>query len=83
MTIQNFQRARHSLVPSVYLRPTMVGPGEKLPKMKALRWLENAILRLVFATYTKYFLQLYVLSIVVEALCSLQLFKNYLILTMQ
>ena len=45
MTIQNFQCARQSLVSSVDLGPTMVGPRKKISKIEALRWLENAILK--------------------------------------
>ena len=40
--------AIHSLVPSVYLGPTMVGPGKSLSKKKDLTWPENAILNFAF-----------------------------------
>ena len=48
MTVQNFQFAGRSLVPSVYLGPTMVGP-KKLLVTDVLRWQGDAILNLVFA----------------------------------
>ena len=48
MAIENFLCARHSLV-SV-LGPTMVGPRLKVFKIKVLRRLENAFLRLVVAS---------------------------------
>ena len=47
MATEDFQCARHFLVSVI--GPTRVGPAERIFKIKALRWLENAILRLVFA----------------------------------
>ena len=47
MAIESFQCARHLLVSVI--GPTRVGPVEKIFIIKALRRLENAILRLVFA----------------------------------
>ena len=44
-----FQSIRHDLVSSVYYMAHMVEPAEKFFKIKVLRWLENAILRLAFA----------------------------------
>ena len=46
MAIENFQCTRHSLVSVI--GPTMIGPAEKIFKIKILRRLENASLRLVF-----------------------------------
>ena len=49
MAIENFQRARHTIVYIVSIvGPTMVGPG-KIFKTEVLRRLENAILNLVLA----------------------------------
>ena len=45
MAIENVQHARY---PVSIIGPTIVGPGNFL-KIEALRWLENAILNLVFA----------------------------------
>ena len=47
MAIDNFQCARHSVVSII--EPTKVRPGKKRFKIKVLRRLENAILRLIFA----------------------------------
>ena len=47
MAVESFKCARHYLVCISTTGPTMVGPG-KIFKMKALRRLENTILRLVF-----------------------------------
>ena len=46
MAIKNFQCARHFLVSIIW--PTMVDRREKFFKLKILRTLENAILRLAF-----------------------------------
>jgi len=47
MAIKSIQYPRKFLV--YVIGPTMVGLGEKISKIKVLRWLENAILNLVFA----------------------------------
>ena len=47
MIIENFQAVRYSLVSSI--GPTMVWKGEKMLKIKVIRGVENATLRLVFA----------------------------------
>ena len=61
--------------------PAMAGLGEicqnEGSQMAGKRYFETG-----FCKYSKCFLQLYVHPAVVQALCSHQLFKNYLISTM-
>ena len=47
MAVECFNHARHSILPT--FGPTMVGPGEQIFKLKIFRWLEDAILMLIFA----------------------------------
>ena len=49
MTIENFQCARLSSIPSAYYRVRHGWVRRKIFKIKVLRWLQNAILVLVFA----------------------------------
>ena len=48
MSIEDFQCIRHSSLCSFVIGPTMVGQEKKF-QIKALRWLENGILKLIFA----------------------------------
>ena len=49
MGIEDLQRIRHSLVCKSYYRAKLGWTQRKLFKMKVLRCLKNAMLRLVFA----------------------------------
>jgi len=64
MAFENFQRARHSIVSVIW--PTMVGPGERSFKIKVLKRLENAILRLLFANAVNTSVLLYVFSTAIK-----------------
>ena len=48
--IRYYQSIKHSLVSSLHYRDHHGWARRKIFKMKVLRWLENAIMRLVFAS---------------------------------
>ena len=85
MLLSFFAEYPESVLEILSHRESIMGPVclglEKNFQNQGSRRLENAILKVGLCLYSKCFLQLYFLSTVVQALRSIQLFKNCLITT--